>query len=205
MRLLRPFAFALALVLAGCGGGDTASSGGEDLPSTTQVEETDPREGFFGTRETSAMNGALKPYNATGLRLQDAEFHERCNTELENGSNACHIAIIQQHAAAVGGVADVLAGLNGKYRPTCESELEEAESFVRELQEAYLAVERAWAKEPQGGPTVDAAYQHAHSLDLVAEHNPFSQTLTELTEACMIAADRSDDAVEAGKKESGAQ
>lgn len=194
--LVRAVLVVTALAVASCGGSEDVA---DESQETDEAE--DPREGHFAEGETSAVNAALKAYNETIARLEDQALQDRCAAQLP-ASNACYVEQVRQHAASVGGVRDTLADLDGSYVPACEAELDQATAFMDELRAAYLAVEQAWAEHPAGGPPVDAAYVHAFSFD-AEEDDRFSRTLEELTAACMIEADRSEEDVEAGEREAG--
>lgn len=180
-----------AAVLSACGGDSEPAA---TAPATT--EASDPREGYFTSVESEALNPSLGSFSGawSSYRARGEACNEEAQRLFDEGASPrravrCHLEENRALIDATDEVRAAFEGLSGEYREECEagverftSALDEVESLRQEVLDGYERY--AETGEVARGFRRESAEADERTQALLAAE------LVALTEACYTEEDR---------------
>lgn len=184
------FVLVAVAVLSACGGG---SEPGATAPEAATTEAADPREGYFTSAESEALNPLLARFN-------DAwnEYGDDCDAEaqrlFEEGASPrravrCHLEANREILAATAEIGTALEGLGGDYHDACEAGIERYAAALDEAEDARRRVLQGYERYAKTGAVAgdfDERGKRAGELGQAL----MGEELVTLTRACYTEEDR---------------
>lgn len=181
-----------AAVLSACGGDSEPAA---TAPAAT-TEATDPREGYFTSAESEALNPSLGRFSGAWNAYR--ERGEACNEEaqrlFDEGASPrravrCHLEENRGLLEATAEVRSAFAGLSGEYREECEAGVERFTGALDELESARREVLEGYERYAERGEVARGFRRETTEADERTEAL-LGAELVALTEACYTEEDR---------------
>ena len=185
-----------AAVLAACGGG------GESEPAATEpgttTEAADPREGYFTSAESEALNPPLGEF--TDAWNAYLESGEACNDEaqrlFDGGASPrravrCHLDENRALVDATAAIRTALDGVTGEYRDECDAGIERFAGSLEETETARQQVLDGYERYAESGTVAPRLQERSTRADELSAAL-IDEELVALSAACYIEEDLQD-------------
>ena len=182
----------LVLVTAVAG---LSACGGDSAPAAT-TEASDPREGYFTSDESEALNPALGSFSGawSSYRARGEACNEEAQRLFDEGASPrravrCHL---EENRALIDATAEVRAafeGLSGEYREECEAGVERFTSALDEVESARQEVFDRYERYAETGEVARGFRRESAEADERTEAL-LAAELVALSEACYTEEDR---------------